>query len=107
MKLDDVSRGEPELICIFKLTYEIDCDVINRFTQYKAKKTHKNNPTPRYKGQFLQFGWRDKKYFYTKMIPKHYLTMDEKCAEIGWAAKKISNNLSRGALSHGFLYKNF
>ena len=30
------------------------------------------------------------------MIPKHYFTMDEKCAEIGWAVREISNNLSRG-----------
>ena len=64
----------------------------------KLKITPKNNPTPRYKGQFLQFGWGDKKYFYTKMIPKHYFTMDEKCAEIGWAVREISNNLSRGRL---------
>ena len=65
------------------------------------------DPTLSFRGEYLQFGWGDKKYFYTKIIPKHYFTMDKNFGEIGKGAKEKTNILSRGAPSHGFLYKNF
>ena len=67
------------------------------------------DPTLNFKGEFLQFGWGDEKYFYIKMIPKYYFTMDKNFAEIGKGTREKTNILSRGggAPCHGFLYKNF
>ena len=49
------------------------------------------DPTLSFRGEFLQFGWGDEKYLYTKMISKHYFTMDKNFAEIGKGAKEKTN----------------